>query len=162
MIESSYCGDNAGWACNELGRYYAEGRIVVVDSERALSYFAKACELRFQAGCLNVLDPQHFTAAAVPRVFDLRLLLRERGPNLTEMPEPDLYRAGLPPRMGLRVSEGGELTGAWGLGLGTWETVLWTMAIMSVLDAALAWRRQPAAIPSPKSQVPDKPQDPGP
>ncbi len=89
-IESSYCGDNAGWACNELGGHYAEGRIVAVDAERALSYFAKACELRFQAGCFNVLDPQHFTAAA-PRVFDLRLLLRERGPNLIEMREPDLY-----------------------------------------------------------------------
>ncbi len=89
-IESSYCGDNAGWACNELGGHYREGRIVAVDAERALWYFAKACELRFQAGCFNLLDPHHFIAAA-PRVFDLRLLLRERGPNLTEMREPDLY-----------------------------------------------------------------------
>ncbi len=27
-IEASYCGDNAGWACNELGRHHLEGRIV--------------------------------------------------------------------------------------------------------------------------------------
>lgn len=89
-IESSYCGDNAGWACNELGGHYGEGRLVAADTERALSYFSKACELRFQAACFNLLDPQRFTAAA-PRIFDLRLLLREGGPNLMEMPEPDLY-----------------------------------------------------------------------
>jgi hypothetical protein len=90
LIESSYCGDNAGWACNELGGHYGEGRVVAVDPERALSYFSKACELRFQAGCFNLLDPQRFTAAT-PRIFDLRLLLREGGPNLMEMPELDLY-----------------------------------------------------------------------
>jgi hypothetical protein len=89
-IESTYCGDNAGWACNELGRHYAEGRLVAVDTERALSYFSKACELRFQAGCFNLLDPTRGTAAA-PRAFDLRLLLREGGPNLMDMPERDLY-----------------------------------------------------------------------
>jgi hypothetical protein len=88
-IESSYCGDSAGWACNELGGHYAQGTIVPQDTERALSYFSRACELRFQAGCLNLLEPERFTSAA-PRVFDLRLLLREGGTNLMDMPEPDL------------------------------------------------------------------------
>lgn len=27
-IEASYCNDNAGWACNELGRHHVEGRLV--------------------------------------------------------------------------------------------------------------------------------------
>jgi hypothetical protein len=89
-IEASYCGDNAGWACNELGRHYVEGRIVTPDPDRAFSYFARACEGRFQAGCVNLLDAS--TPAHVdPRPLDLRLLLREGGPNLLEMPEPELY-----------------------------------------------------------------------
>jgi hypothetical protein len=89
-IEASYCGDNAGWACNELGRHYLNGRLVPADHERALAYFSRACEGRFQAGCVNLLDPA--TPIQIdPRAFDLRLLLREGGPNLLDMPEPDLY-----------------------------------------------------------------------
>ncbi len=90
-IEASYCGDNAGWACNELGRQYVEGAIVQADTETALAYFSRACEGRFQAGCVNVLNPEA-PIAAEPRVLDLRLLLREGGPNLLDMPEPALYQ----------------------------------------------------------------------
>ncbi len=89
-IEATYCGDNSGWACNELGRHYREGKIATADSERALGYFSRACELRFQAGCVNLLAPESLSRAN-PRVLDLRLLLREGGPNLMEMSEPDLY-----------------------------------------------------------------------
>jgi TPR repeat protein len=89
-IEGSYCTDNAGWACNELGRHYLEGRLVPADPVRANAYFARACEGRFQAGCVNLLDSAT-PAAANPRAFDLRLLLREGGLNLTGMPEPELY-----------------------------------------------------------------------
>jgi hypothetical protein len=89
-IEASYCGDNAGWACNELGRHYVEGRLVGADADRAFFYFARACETRFQPGCVNLLDPAT-PARANPRPLDLRLLLREGGPNLLDMPEPDLY-----------------------------------------------------------------------
>jgi len=89
-IEASYCGDNAGWACNELGRHYVEGRLVGADATRAVGYFTRACDGRFQAGCVNLLD-WSTPASADPRPLDLRLLLREGGPNLLEMPEPDLY-----------------------------------------------------------------------
>jgi len=90
-IEASYCGDNAGWACNELGLHYLQGKIAPQDLDRAFSYFARACEGRFQAGCVNMLDAS--TPARVnPRPLDLRLLLREGGPNLLEMPEPQLYQ----------------------------------------------------------------------
>lgn len=89
-IEASYCGDNAGWACNELGRHHVAGQIVGQDLDRAFAYFARACEGRFQAGCVNLLDAS--TPSRVdPRPIDLRLLLREGGPNLLEMPEPQLY-----------------------------------------------------------------------
>jgi hypothetical protein len=90
QLEANYCGDNAGWACNELGKHYKEGRIVASDSERALTSFSRACELRFQPGCINLLDPKTVTEAR-PRALDLRLLLREAGRNLIDMPEPDLY-----------------------------------------------------------------------
>jgi hypothetical protein len=90
QIETNYCGDNAGWACNELGRHHREGDVAPADPERALEYFAQACELRFQAGCVNLLDPAS-TVRADPRALDLRLLLREAGPNLLDMPEPALY-----------------------------------------------------------------------
>ena len=45
------------------------------DAERALAYFSRACELRFQAGCVNLLDARTISEAP-PRAFDLRLLLR--------------------------------------------------------------------------------------
>ena len=90
-IEASYCGDNAGWACNELGRHHVEGRIVTADLDRAFAYFARACEGRFQAGCVNLLDASTLSRVD-PRTIDLRLLLREGGPNLLEMAEPELYQ----------------------------------------------------------------------
>ena len=89
-IEASYCADNAGWACNEVGRHYVEGRLVTSDVDRAFAYFSRACEARFQAGCVNLLDPSA-PSRADPRALDLRLLLREGGPNLIDMPEPELY-----------------------------------------------------------------------
>ena len=90
QIEASYCGDNSGWACNELGAYYRQGSIVAPDTEVALAYFSRACELRFQAACVNLLDAET-VSRSMPRIIDLRLLLREGGPNLLHMPEPDLF-----------------------------------------------------------------------
>lgn len=90
LVERTYCGDNSGWACHELGRHYTEGKIVTRDPMLAAGYFSRACELRFQAGCISLLDPDH-PRQAPPRVFDLRLLVREGGLNLLDMPERDLY-----------------------------------------------------------------------
>jgi hypothetical protein len=90
MIENSYCNDNTGWACNEVGRHYVEGRLVSRDVDRAFVYFSRACEARFQAGCVNLLDASE-PARANPRALDLRLLVREGGPNLVDTPEPELY-----------------------------------------------------------------------
>jgi hypothetical protein len=90
-IEGSYCADNAGWACNELGLHHTEGRLVDRDPDRAFRYFARACEGRFQAGCVNLLDAST-PARTNPRALDLRLLLREGGPNLLETPEAQLYQ----------------------------------------------------------------------
>ena len=89
-IEASYCADNSGWACNDLGAHYVEGRIVEPDAELALGYFARACEAQFQAGCVNLLDPS-VVSRAPPRPLDLRLLLREGGLNLMDMSEAELY-----------------------------------------------------------------------
>jgi hypothetical protein len=90
QLDNTYCGDNSGWACNQLGARYREGALVQEDPELALTYFARACEARYQPACLNLLETNG-VVRGVPRASDLRLLLREGGLNLTEMPEPDLY-----------------------------------------------------------------------
>ena len=70
-----------------------EGTVTAADSRLALVYFSRACEARFQAGCVNLLAPESLgsLSRANPRALDLRLLLREGGTNLMEMPESDLY-----------------------------------------------------------------------
>jgi hypothetical protein len=90
QIERSYCDDNSGWACNELGTHYAEGRLAAEDRPAAIGFFSRGCELRFRAACVNLLDARE-VSHAMPRVFDLRLLLREGGRNLIDMSEPELY-----------------------------------------------------------------------
>ena len=60
------------------------------DADLALGYFSRACELRFQPACVNLLDVEIFRQTD-PRALDLRLLLREGGSNLMEMAEPELY-----------------------------------------------------------------------
>ena len=90
QIEATYCGDNSAWACNELGGHYTEGKVTSADPSLAAAYFSRACELRFQPACFNLLDPT-LVERANPRVLDLRLLLREAGQNLMETPEPELY-----------------------------------------------------------------------
>lgn len=91
LLESTYCNDNSGWACNAIGAEYYFGEHTERDTDRALGFFARSCELRFQAGCLNYLDTASVHLAD-PRPFDLRLLLREGGQNLLDMPEPELYQ----------------------------------------------------------------------
>jgi len=90
QLEATYCGDASAWACNELGAAYTEGRVTPADTDLALAYYARACELRFQAACLNLLEPGGATRAE-PRVLDLRLLLRQGGSNLMQASEPELY-----------------------------------------------------------------------
>ena len=90
QLEASYCNDNSGWACNELGVHFGQGLIVSGDSDLSLGYFSRACELRLQAACFNLLDTNRVNRSD-PQALDLRLLLREGGHNLMEMPEPDLY-----------------------------------------------------------------------
>jgi hypothetical protein len=90
QVEATYCSDASAWACNELGVAYAEGRITDADQQLASGYFSRACELRFQAACLNLLEPGAVTRSE-PRLLDLRLLLREGGQNLMESPEQEIY-----------------------------------------------------------------------
>ncbi len=90
QLERTYCGDNAAWACNELGLNYREGNLVAADAEQSYRFLSQACELKFQAACANLLEPE-LMARAEPLELDLRLMLREGGLNLLQMPLPDLY-----------------------------------------------------------------------
>jgi hypothetical protein len=89
-LEATYCADASAWACNELGVAYAEGRVVGADGNLAAGYFSRACELRFQPACVNLLDPERL-ARAEPRALDLRLMTREGGRNRMDDTEPALY-----------------------------------------------------------------------
>ena len=91
LLETTYCNDGSGWACNELAANFANGRYVAQDQPQALTYFARACELKYQAGCVNLLDPSTISQTE-PRIFDLRLLLREGGQNLLETPDNELIQ----------------------------------------------------------------------
>jgi hypothetical protein len=91
QLEATYCADGSGWACNELGGHYKRGTLARAEGQIALGYFSRACELRFQAGCVNLLEADGEIKQAAPRVFDLRLLVREGGLNLFDMPEQELY-----------------------------------------------------------------------
>ena len=90
QLESTYCADNSAWACNELGLQFREGIIVARDNAMARDYFAQSCELKFKAGCLNLLNDD-LLAKEDPHELDLRLLLREGGLNLMENPLDELY-----------------------------------------------------------------------
>jgi hypothetical protein len=73
-----------------MGVHHMEGRITEVDADVASGFFTRACELRFQPACLNLLDPESALRGA-PKALDLRLLLREGGRNLMQMTERDLF-----------------------------------------------------------------------
>ena len=90
QLENTYCADNAAWACNELGIKYRSGNVVELDSTRAHSYFQRACELKFKAACLNLLDSD-LVLSEDPHELDLKLLLREGGRNLMDEPLENLY-----------------------------------------------------------------------
>ena len=90
-IETVYCDDNSGWACNELGGHYREALITTANKDLAFAYFSRACEVRFQAGCINLLETDKVERSN-PRIIDLRLLLREKKQNLLNMSEQDLYK----------------------------------------------------------------------
>ena len=90
QLETTYCADNAAWACNELGIKYRSGEVVELDSVRAHTYFQRACELKFKAACLNLLHSD-LVLSDDPHELDLRLLLREGGRNLMDEPLENIY-----------------------------------------------------------------------
>ncbi len=90
QLEATYCGDNAAWACNELGAHYREGQITELNPDLSMAYFSRGCELKFRASCLNLLD-RDSVLRDVPHELDLRLLLREGGQNLMTLSERELY-----------------------------------------------------------------------
>jgi len=55
-----------------------------------LAYFERACELKYQLACFNLLD-QNLLGRGDPQELDLRLLLREGGQNLMNAPLSELH-----------------------------------------------------------------------
>jgi TPR repeat protein len=69
---------------------YRQGSVVPRDDALATSYFEQSCELKFKAACINLLNSNSI-ARDDPHELDLRLLLREGGLNLMDVPLSDLY-----------------------------------------------------------------------
>lgn len=91
LLKTTYCQDNSAWACNELGVHFSEGKIVGADNERSVAYFTKACELKFTPACVNLLSPSELLTSP-PKELDLRLMTRQGGLNLMDLPSESLYR----------------------------------------------------------------------
>lgn len=107
QLESTYCGDNSAWACNELGAHYRQGLIVETNNEVSLAYFSRACELKFQAGCLNLIDREVLSRDR-PHELDLRLLLRQGGQNLMQASLTDLYARACEHDWSFACEDGGD------------------------------------------------------
>lgn len=90
QLKSTYCNDNAAWACNELGVHYRQGLIVERDVGQAQVYLSQSCELKFKAACANLLD-NSLVLRDDPHELDLRLLLREGGLNLMSASLDELH-----------------------------------------------------------------------
>ena len=91
QLQSTYCNDNSAWSCNELALHYRLGELVEKSESLALGYFERSCELRFRAGCLNLLDPAS-RYEELPHQLDLRLMLRQGGLNLMQADEAELLK----------------------------------------------------------------------
>ena len=89
-LTAAYCDAGSGWACNEYG-------VLVQPALRpalAAELFARACELGFPPGCVN-LDPATAAAPerAPPAVADLRIVLRGRAGHLASLLPAELREA---------------------------------------------------------------------
>ncbi len=97
-IESVFCGDGVGWACNELGVSFAEGMVTKRDPDLSQAYLQRSCQLGYWTGCVNIrglsLGMREMRPGSlsrdVPSIHDLRALLREGGKNLLASPEAEL------------------------------------------------------------------------
>jgi len=91
QLEYAYCANGSGWACNELGRHLMQGTITEGDPDLGMAYLSRGCELRFQPACLNLRSPEGELRTANPRPIDFRVLLREGGGVLVDLPEAQLW-----------------------------------------------------------------------
>jgi hypothetical protein len=81
FLQDGYCEDGSGWACNELGILLAEH---YDNRRRAATEFARACGLRFSAGCDNTsaITQGNMFHRDAPTVADYRFVLRgSKGPS---------------------------------------------------------------------------------
>lgn len=92
-MESIYCGQGSGWACNELGILSSQVRN---DGLRgAVESFQRACSLGFEAGCDNLTLSQRGSGQlkrVTPEVRDYLIMLQEgKGPLPPDIPRRQLF-----------------------------------------------------------------------
>jgi hypothetical protein len=87
-LDETYCWDGgSGWACNDLGLLFAEGRYG--NPASAGSTFRRACDLGFRPGCENIevsAGGAGSLHSASPRLADYPVLLTEGNGPLSDQP----------------------------------------------------------------------------
>jgi hypothetical protein len=90
-LQTSFCRNGSGWACNELGIIQAD---VWQDSPRMAAAFKVGCDRGFQPACLNLARGANRAgafASAPPTLADYRFILREGKRPLTDLRPSALY-----------------------------------------------------------------------
>jgi hypothetical protein len=91
QLETAYCGDGSGWACNELGVLKLRRESDRLGAEVALS---RGCRLGFQTACTNVEEVRHGGGAvgsAPPTLVDYPIILRAGKAPITDLAPSALY-----------------------------------------------------------------------
>ena len=91
VMESVYCSQGSGWACNELGTSVADN---AAGSDAARRSFQRSCDLGFLAGCDNLKISAGGTvppSRLPPRLDDYSIVLLEGKGPLTQLTPLELY-----------------------------------------------------------------------
>lgn len=91
ILESTFCNEGSGWACNELGIHLIERS---EGGTGAQPSFVRSCDLGFLAGCDNFRISNGLPARLrrlPPRLDDYRILAREGKAPLIEHTPLDVY-----------------------------------------------------------------------
>jgi len=91
IIESVYCSQGSGWACNELGILASEARD---DRLVPVEMFQRSCAVGFLAGCDNLTFATTGGRKLVhlpPRLADYMVVLQEGKGPLPDLTPPELY-----------------------------------------------------------------------
>src|SRR5205085_505460 len=90
-LQTAYCDDGSGWACNELGNLQLA---LGGDRAGALASLERGCRLGFQSACANADEVRrggNTMARAAPALADYAIVLRAGKAPITDRAPASLY-----------------------------------------------------------------------